>query len=285
MRVISFFFFLILLLCAIARAQHPHAEALDAEGAEEAEDEEENLNQQEPTLLEASELGEHEHRRELKRSPGPTPAPCTGTLPEDGAALCTFFDTLSASAQDQLISAGWTCDTLPADPCAAPGFRGVKCSGGRVSSLTVPPLRSGFEKFGPFVLVTEIGNLGCLKTLSLKNLWAVSLRSSEPCPCSLHWTCPTTLFLKTFPPSWRALLVSSSLIFPRTASSRPYPRTCAHRASSRLTLRAPRPRFVTSAPRGSPAADSPPAPPHEEKYTLSLTHAALASHPQQPPLN
>ena len=186
MRVISFFFFLILLLCAIARAQHPHAEALDAEGAEEAEDEEENLNQQEPTLLEASELGEHEHRRELKRSPGPTPAPCTGTLPEDGAALCTFFDTLSASAQDQLISAGWTCDTLPADPCAAPGFRGVKCSGGRVSSLTVPPLRSGFEKFGPFVLVTEIGNLGCLKTLSLKNfvgsvpseLGALSLLSS-----------------------------------------------------------------------------------------------------------
>lgn len=172
MRVFSSFFFLILLLCAIARAQHPHAEALDAEGAEEAEDEaedeEDKLKQQEPILLEASELGEHEHRRELKRSPGPTPAPCTGTLSEDGAALCTFFDTLSASAQDQLISAGWTCDTLPADPCAEPGFRGVKCSGGRVSSLTVPPLRSGFEKFGPFVLVTEIGNLGCLKTLSLK---------------------------------------------------------------------------------------------------------------------
>jgi len=143
-----FFFVVILLLCLahLIGGQGVHA-----------------LAEAEPEDVE-----EPEDRRELKLSPGPTPGPtCPGSLSEDGAALCAFFDTLSTAAQHQLTVTGWTCDTTTSDPCAAPGFKGVKCSGGRVTSLTVPPLRSGFEKYGPFVLPTEIGDLGCLKTLKL----------------------------------------------------------------------------------------------------------------------
>ena len=167
-----FFFVVILLLCLarMTRGQGVHALAeAEPEAEDEAEDEEE-----EPTLLESpnlealdeeQDLEEPEHRRELKLSPGPTPGPtCPGSLSEDGAALCAFFDTLSTAAQHQLTVTGWTCDTTTSDPCA---FKGVKCTSGRVTSLTVPPLRSGFEKYGPFVLPTEIGDLGCLKTLNL----------------------------------------------------------------------------------------------------------------------